>query len=169
MEPLPGMSAGQLRVALMIALPRFYPVDRILLDQQFSCLTDLEGCEAIEIAGLEDHEGQGVIERTIRSVKTLLAKNPSKDATSGVYCDRALWCHEMCTTLNMRPVLHATWGEVIPAGLQAGVYPPEVIALYNTARAQTSAKLAEKDKTHSRPVFQKGDQVLYYKENSFGK
>eukprot|EP00973_Karenia_brevis_P009587 1294327-Karenia_brevis.AAC.1 len=83
MEPLPGMSAGQLRVALMIALPRFYPVDRILLDQQFSCLTDLEGCEAIEIAGLEDHEGQGVIERTIRSVKTLLAKNPSKDATSG--------------------------------------------------------------------------------------
>eukprot|EP00974_Lingulodinium_polyedra_P126480 11198402-Lingulodinium_polyedra.AAC.1 len=69
----------------------------------------------------------------------------------------------------MRPVLHAKWGEVIPAGLQAGVYPPEVIALYNTARAQTSAKLAEKDKTHSRPVFQKGDQVLYYKENSFGK
>eukprot|EP00975_Prorocentrum_lima_P035323 7418444-Prorocentrum_lima.AAC.1 len=58
---------------------------------------------------------------------------------------------------------------ITPDGLHAGIYPPEVLALYNAQRAQTASRLAVKDAKHPRPTFREGDQVLFYKESGLGK
>eukprot|EP00975_Prorocentrum_lima_P055832 11704278-Prorocentrum_lima.AAC.1 len=157
-EPLPGMDKSQLHRAISIAQARYYPVEALLLDQQFSCLAGAEGCEAIDLAGLEDHERQGIIERAIRSIKTLVAKEGENLlADSGSYADRALWATKICQILNRRPLLQTPYGIITPDGLQAGIYPPEVLAVYNAQRAHAASRLAAKDAKHPRPSFKEGD------------
>eukprot|EP00975_Prorocentrum_lima_P028546 5997930-Prorocentrum_lima.AAC.1 len=119
------MANEQLHRALLIALARYHPQEKLMLDQQFTWIQDYPDLPKIDIAGAQDHERQGMIERTMRAIRDLIKKNESRTAESGSYADRTAWAAEVCRTLNTKPLMSSPFGEITSIGLQSGSYSQE--------------------------------------------
>ena len=165
LELLPNMVKPTLVAGLKMIRSRYPELHQLQCDLQFQCLEGHDEFPELQCVPREAHGEQGLVERTIRELKTILLAE--KIPRKGSALEKSAWLRTVEERLNMRPAMYYADQPITPTLLQYKLLPDEAVKAWQEYLQVKFIKLRGRDRGWSVQTPTVGQQVSVWKEPRF--